>query len=120
MRSSSYSCLLRLNSAMEFSTSLTNSSVGNCSKVHPTHLLFRNCIMKQELIYDDVTFEVCEIDTCKFSRLKISPTARFCFITLIMFSLWSSRYAFTAFGLDRVASCSSFNFIFACSDKTLD
>lgn len=58
--------------------------------------------------------------TCKFSRLKISPTARFCFIKFIMFSLWFSRYLFTAFGLDIVANCCSFSFTFACNGETVD
>lgn len=51
--------------------------------------------------------------TCRFSRLYISPTARFCFIKFVIFSFWCSRYWFTAFGLERDASCCSFSFIFA-------
>lgn len=52
--------------------------------------------------------------TCKFSRLNMSPTARFCLITLVIFSFWLSRYSFTAFGLDRDVNCCSLSFIFAC------
>lgn len=43
----------------------------------------------------------------------ISPTTRFCFIKLVIFSFWCSWYSFTAFALDRDGSCCSFSFIFA-------
>lgn len=62
--------------------------------------------------------------TCRFSRLKISPTAKFCFITWVIFSFWFSKYSFTAFGLEREANCCSFNFILAwvekCKNKNLE
>lgn len=58
--------------------------------------------------------------TCKFSRLYISPTARFCFSTFNMLSFWFSRYSLTAFGLDREANCCSFSFIFACATIILE
>lgn len=52
--------------------------------------------------------------TCKFSRRYISPTARFCFINLVILSLWCSRYSFTAFWLVSEANCCSVSFTFAC------
>lgn len=114
-RSSSYSCFCCFNSAMEFSTSLTKSSVENCSDVQ--YIYFYN--ESQKVNVPDGVPEISKryVHTCKFSRLKISPTARFCFITLVIFSLWFSRNSLTAFGLDRAANCCSFSFIFACSNK---
>lgn len=49
-RSSSYSCLCRLNSAMEFSTSLTRSSVENCSKMQYMWIV-KNLVTSQELTF---------------------------------------------------------------------
>lgn len=54
------------------------------------------------------------IVTCKFSDLKISPTASICLMILFIFSFSSSRYCWTDLWLDRDASWSLSSFLSAC------
>lgn len=113
-RSSSYSCWCFSNSAMEFFTSFTSSSVENCNTIHECKRTKQNnkttCVTKGWHKY-----QIWKTCTSKFSRLKMSPTARFCFITWVIFSLLLSRNSFTAFGLDKYANCCSVSFVFAYS-----
>jgi hypothetical protein len=55
--------------------------------------------------------------TCKFSDLKISPTASICLMILVMFSFSSSRYACTDLLVDNEASWSLSSFLSACRDR---
>lgn len=92
-------------------------------------IIISNCMRKQDILFLSSFSEKAKLDgievcvrewcTCRFSRLKMSPTARFCFIMLVIFSFWFAKNSFTALGLDKDANCCSFSFEFAWSSKIL-